>query len=471
MNKKCQIFTPNDYVEELLDSVGYIYNLYGKKILENACGDGNILLGIVQRYIDDCRDHDFSDTKIKEGIESDIYGIEIDSLPYKKCIENLDELLKKKGIGKVNWNIINKDYLRWEAPIKFHYVVGNPPYITYKELKEKEQNYVKEHFETCEKGKFDYCYAFIEKSIKELGVGGKMAYLIPSSIFKTVFGENLRNFMKPYIQEIKDYTQEKMFNNALVKSAIMVLCRNRQDNRLHYLDMTTNQTIDIVIDNLGGKWFFTNNLMQGARKFGDYFQVAHVVATLFNKAYVLKEEDYKDWGGYYECNGHRIEKEIVKETATPRSLRYNNKEKIIFPYSYDNGKLVRYKEEQFLKKFPGASEYLSKYRKQLDGRKSDNNSEWFEYGRSQALAGLNQRKLLISTIITDKVTVYTLEKECIPYAGMYIVPRDGNEAYKLEDAKVILESSGFIQYVRDVGIHISGSSLRITSKDIQNFKF
>ena len=47
MNKKCQVFTPNDYVKELLDSVGYIDNLYGKKILENSCGDGNILVEVV----------------------------------------------------------------------------------------------------------------------------------------------------------------------------------------------------------------------------------------------------------------------------------------------------------------------------------------------------------------------------------------------------------------------------------------
>ena len=35
MNKKCQVFTPENYVRELLDSVGYTDHLYGKKILEN----------------------------------------------------------------------------------------------------------------------------------------------------------------------------------------------------------------------------------------------------------------------------------------------------------------------------------------------------------------------------------------------------------------------------------------------------
>lgn len=36
MNKKCQIFTPENYVIELLDSVGYTENLYGKKILDKT---------------------------------------------------------------------------------------------------------------------------------------------------------------------------------------------------------------------------------------------------------------------------------------------------------------------------------------------------------------------------------------------------------------------------------------------------
>jgi hypothetical protein len=57
MNKKCQVFTPQDYVKKLLDSVDYTHDLYGKKIIENSCGDGNILAEVVQRYIEDCKRH------------------------------------------------------------------------------------------------------------------------------------------------------------------------------------------------------------------------------------------------------------------------------------------------------------------------------------------------------------------------------------------------------------------------------
>ena len=74
---------------------------------------------------------------------------------------------------------------------KFSYIIGNPPYITYSEIKKTE--------------------------IKKL----KMFYLIPSSIFKTVFGNNLRSFILPHTKEIIDYSLHKVFSDALVKSSIL----------------------------------------------------------------------------------------------------------------------------------------------------------------------------------------------------------------------------------------------------------
>lgn len=471
MNKKCQVFTPADYVEELLDSVGYTENLYGKKILENSCGDGNILVAIVQRYIDDCHRQGISKTKIENGLEKDIYGLEIDPKQFQKCIDNLNEVLKKNKIKAVDWNIWNDDYLRKPDMEKYQFVVGNPPYITYKEMGESNQKFLKKHFISCEKGKFDYCYAFIEKGINSLAEDGKMAYLIPSSIFKTVFGARLREYMKNHVEVIRDFTQEKMFDNALVKSAIMVLSANRRETILHYTDVTREINLDLQVNALQDKWFFTENLGHGERRFGDYFKVSHVVATLLNKAYVLKEDKYIETDDYFICNNHSIEKSVVRDTATPRSLRYEKIEKIIFPYYYEDNELRKYSEKEFEEYFPGATNYLTDFREQLDDRKRDNNSRWFEYGRSQALSSLNTEKLLISTVITTDVAIYRLNQNCIPYAGMYIVAREDNDEMDLDEALEILKHRNFMQYVLDVGIHISGSSLRITSKDIEEYRF
>ena len=471
MNKKCQVFTPVDYVEELLDSIGYTENLYGKKIIENSCGDGNILVAIVQRYINDCLRKGLSRTKIKKGLTKDIYGVEIDPEQFMKCIDKLNDILIFNDIESIDWKVSNEDYLRKDDLIEYEFIVGNPPYITYKEMEEKDQIFLKENYDSCKKGKFDYCYAFIEKSVKSLASNGRMAYLIPSSIFKTVFGAKLREIMKPYIKCIRDYTQEKMFDDALVKSAILVCEANREKDILHYTDATLGSKLDLPIKLLGDKWFFSYNIGNGDRRFGDYFKVAHVVATLFNDAYVLKLENYLETEKYIRCNNHDIEKSVIRETATPRSRRYNKEEKIIFPYYYEGNQLRKYTEEEFETLFPGAVDYLNDFRLKLDERKCDDNAKWFEYGRSQALFGLNKDKLLISTVITTEVSVYRLNQSCIPYAGMYIVVNDDQYEMTLDEAMDILRNRNFMQYVLDVGIHISGSSLRITSKDVEEYRF
>lgn len=471
MNAKYQVFTPNNYVQKLLDNVGYTRSLYGKKILENSCGEGNILLVIVERYIDDARINGVTDEEIRVGLSTDIYGIEVDRETYKQCLNNLNELTKKKGLKDVDWNIYNENYLKWDSSEKFHYIVGNPPYITYQELDIKERNYVKEKFDSCKKGKFDYCYAFIEKSIASLAENGKMAYLIPSSIFKTVNGKTLRNLIKPYLRAIFDYTQEKMFENVLVKSAILLMEKsvNNHGSFDYYLS-NGNKSI-LLLSELTEKWIFTANNAKGQKRFGDYFQVSYAVATLLNEAFVLKEGNYQETDTFYLCNDIEIEKNVVKNAASPRSLRYNKSEKIIFPYKHNREKLIKYTQEQFNYLFPGAVAYLNQYRDKLAKRHSDEKALWFEYGRSQALAGLNKSKLLVSTVITGCASAFLLDADCVPYSGMYIVPKEENKEYSLEDAKKLLESKSFKEYVADIGIHINGDSLRITAKDIEDFTF
>ena len=465
MNAKCQVFTPNNYVKKLLDSVGYTRNLYGKKILQNSCGGGNILLVIVDRYIDDARNHGVSEEEICVGLATDIYGIEINSETYKQCLNRLDKLAEDKGLKNVRWNIYNEDYLRWENSETFDFIVGNPPYITYQELDKQERSFVREKFDSCKKGKFDYCYAFIEKSIKSLAENGKMSYLIPSSIFKTVHGTTLRTLIKPYLRAIFDYTQEKMFENVLVKSAILLLEKSDVDHKSFDYCPSNEDKMIMQLSELTEKWIFVSNKIKGEKRFGDYFQVSHAVATLLNEAFVLKEGTYKETDTFYLCNDIEIEKNVVKDAVSPRSLRYNKSEKIIFPYNYDNGFLDRYTNEQFICRYPGAVAYLDQY------RMSDEKASWFEYGRSQALSGLHKPKLLISTVITGSASVFLLDADCVPYSGMYIVLKEENKEYSLEDAKKLLESKSFENYVADIGIHINGDSLRITSKDIENFTF
>lgn len=110
--EKCQIFTPDDIVETMLDHVGYIDSLYGKTILENSCGNGQFLKGIVKRYINDCKRKGLSRTKIKNGLGRDIFGIELDPSLYRECIQTLNSITDSFGLKRVCWQIKQADALR-----------------------------------------------------------------------------------------------------------------------------------------------------------------------------------------------------------------------------------------------------------------------------------------------------------------------------------------------------------------------
>lgn len=468
MNKKCQVFTPAQNVKEILNFVGYKKDLYGKKIIENACGDGNILEEVVRRYIKDALKKNKSVEEIKAGLQEDIYGAEIDKKHYLNCINKLDNVAKSYGIKNVQWNIFNGDFLK-KTPVQIYdFVVGNPPYITYRDLDEETRGYLRENFISCKQGKFDYCYAFVEASISCLKDGGKFAYLVPSSIFKNVFAETLRNMILPDLTNILDYTTKKLFTNTLTSSAILVCKKGVNSKKFAYNDVASNKKCKIEKSILGKKWIFSENQSVGdiGHRFGDYFNASISVATLYNKAYVIK--DFLEEEEFIVVDKYRIERKLIRKGVSPRSINYQKEECLLFPYQYVEGSLVRYSTEDFEKNFPEAVKYLKSHSKKLENRKSDGSINWFEYGRSQALAHLDQPKLLLSTVVTKEVKVYELEQQCIPYSGIYIIPIG---EFSLSRAKEILESKEFYEYVKEIGINASGRSLRITAKDVNNFMF
>lgn len=465
INKKCQVFTPFEYVQKLLDYAGYENNLHNKKVAENSCGDGNVLVEIVKRYILDCINVGLAVQEIKLGLERDIYAAEIDQTHIDNCTDKLNALVSEYGITEVKWNIFNGDFLKLNLTNEFDFVIGNPPYITYKEISNENRVFLRETFETCHHGKFDYCYAFIEASIKSLKDNGKLAYLIPSNIFKNQFAKSLREYIIEDLKEIYDFTSEKLFKDKLTASSIIVYEVNSKQEQLSYHNVLLMKNKVISKCELHGKWQFEDvSVIENSRKFGDYFHAASSIATLLNSVYII--EDYSDDDDYISTNSHKIEKSILRKAISPRSKRYKKEEYIIFPYDYQDNNLVRYSEVQFAELFPMTYEYMSKFRTKLDNRDNDKGISWFEYGRTQALAHLNQDKLLLSTLVTNQVYVYILDKMDIPTSGIYIVNKGDHD---LEMAKKVLESPEFYNYARNIGVVSNGNSYRIAPKDINNF--
>ena len=468
-NKNCKVPTPKKYAEIMLDHIGYIENIYGKKVIENSCGSGNILIEIVQRYIKSCKNQGYSNEKIAIGLSNDIIAYEIDKEELRICRRKLNSILKDEQITKVKWKLRNSDYLKSKEK-NADYIIGNPPYITYHDLDEKDRKFVQKKFEVCKKGRFDYCCAFIEASIKALGEQGKMIYLVPYSIFKNKFASNLRKYIKPYLTKIYDYKSIEIFPKIISTSAIIICEKKNFSNKLTY--KLEHENSETIIDklNLDKKWVFINN-SSGSKRFGDYFIVANGIATLYNRAFLI--ENYSEDELYYYVNGLKIEKILLKTAVSCKSMKKsenNVSNKIIFPYKIEGDCVKKYTEEEFLNNFPYACIYLQQFETELGNRKTDKNAKWFEYGRSQAIHGVLGKKLIIPMVITNNVVVYEAEANSVPYAGYYIKQND-QKTMTLTEAKRILESHKFYNYVREHGTPTTVTSYRISVKDISNYMF
>ena len=117
-----------------------------------------------------------------------------------------------------------------------------------------------------------------------------------------------------------------------------------------------------------------------------------------------------------------------------------------------------------------AARYLRTFSDKLSNRKSDEKALWFEYGRNQAIKRVFGDKLIMPMIITKQVSVDYAAADAIPYAGYFIKCTDP-EKMTLEQAKAILESNQFFDYVKTNGTPTTPTSYRISVNYIKEYRF
>lgn len=465
MQSRCQIPTPIEYVKSMLNAAGYVSHLFGKKILENSCGEGNILTEIVSRYIQDCKTENRDACEIAQGLSRDIIGYEVDSHAVKVCKERLNRILREENIPPVDWSIYREDYLK--APDdNFHFVIGNPPYVTYHDLDDETRYFLRNNFNSCKSGRFDYFYAFAEKAYNALEDHGIMVYLIPFSVFRNRFAGELRTMLLNDIVSIVDCSESEVFSDVTTSVAVIQIIKGSNEAMIQYTKPSTNEAFPVKKSMLTEKWFFKPR-GEGER-FGDHFIVKNSVATLYNKAFLIT--DYKETDDFVLVGEHRIEKDLVREAVSTKSCKKQRPDLIIFPYKFVGNGVKHFSEKEFIMRYPEAYKYIKLFSEGLSKRKNSNGVMWFEYGRTQAIKDVYGEKLIIPMVITTKVTAYMASSTSVPYAGYYIKARDPAK-FDLSVAKGLLESPEFYEYVKTHGTPTTKNSYRISVKEIENFTF
>ncbi len=248
------VYTPKWIVKTILDYLEYTVNnnIHSKKIIDPACGDGAFLKEVVERFITDALNSNKSISEIKNLLECNIYGIDIDKNAIGLCRTNLNNIAKKYGIYNVNWNLINNDSTNkeWISKLfkKFDYVVGNPPYIRIQNLGKEKRNKIQKEWKLCKSGSTDIYIAFFELGYYLLNNTGKLGYITPNTYIKTSAGKDLRLFIKnkKILELLIDFRHHQIFENATTYSIITILSKTHRQNKFKLYYGDSNKKIKFI---------------------------------------------------------------------------------------------------------------------------------------------------------------------------------------------------------------------------------
>jgi hypothetical protein len=127
-----------------------------------------------------------------------------------------------------DWNPFNHDKTEWFdsewmfGVNKFAIVIGNPPYVEHKKLKDISRA-LKEKY-TVYTGSSDLSVYFIEHAMNQLKDDGILAYIVTNKFFNTEYGGKLRNYLlSKHLLQLTDFEQVPVFDNVLVSSCIILV--------------------------------------------------------------------------------------------------------------------------------------------------------------------------------------------------------------------------------------------------------
>lgn len=427
--------------------------------------------------------------------QNQIFGLDIQeySVMRSRLLLSLLALSDGEDVEEFHFNLHQGDALlfNWEEHYQdfdgFQIIVGNPPYVSARNLDENAKENVK-LWEVCTTGNPDLYIPFFQIGYENLAENGILGYITMNTFFKSLNGRALRSYFERNNTSIKiiDFGTQQIFKSKSTYTCICFL-ENTERNYIEYhksidkeLPTNRNQYSRINYTSLDAKkgWNLNENeiisrIEATGTPFGEKYKTRHGIATLKNDIYIFKpvaeDDDY-----FYLQNGnlYPIEKGICKDILNSNKLSRDINfdivvEKVLFPYNDD----VKPKalDEDFLREnFPRAFEYLQVKRQILAGRDKGKGKyeKWFAFGRTQSLEKVGNK--LFFPKFSDKTPSYLIsnDDDLLFYNGQAII---GHSEDEMKLVKKILESRLFWYYIKTTSKPYSSEYYSLNGTYIKNF--
>jgi hypothetical protein len=314
----------------------------------------------------------------------------------------------------------------------FDIVLGNPPYVKLQNLMRVDPDVVaylttergRDTYESARTGNFDLYLPFIEKGLRLLAPGGRMAYIASSLWAVNQYGEGLRHLVRRgrNLDRWLDFKSHQVFEDVITYTALQFYTHESRDavriatapnGEMADIDWSDPE-LAVPYDSLPetGEWLIATGaeralierLACDCRRLDDRALTADIfqgVKTGADQVFKLKrlgEHRYlcePDQGAAYPVE---IEDDIMypilsgpetKRYITPSSDTY-----LLFPYTISTGTARLITADMFRARFSRAWSYLASWRPLLERRDNGalRDESWYRFSRSQSLERAGVRK-------------------------------------------------------------------------------
>lgn len=273
---KCNVVADTPNAQQLND---YLATLRAVKIVDPACGSGAFLISAFRKLLDErmmlAKQMQAQAVKDASGVGYDesvlvadilkhnIYGVDINpssveiaklalwlhSARAKSPLSTLDDNIRcgNSLVAHDCWAMIAKtpdaeariNPFDWDEAFQFKFdiVLGNPPYVKLQNLMKVDPDvvaYLRKKrevgtYESAQTGNFDLYLPFIEKGLRLLAEGGRMAYIAPSLWTVNDYGQGLRGLIHrtKQLERWLDFKSFQVFDEAITYTALQFFTRRQ----------------------------------------------------------------------------------------------------------------------------------------------------------------------------------------------------------------------------------------------------
>ena len=381
--------------------------------------------------------------------------------------------------------------------IKYDVIVGNPPYMKSKDMKNiiaLEYPLYKNNFKTAYK-QYDKYFLFIEKALTLLNEDGYLGYIVPNKFTRVGAGKNLRKLLSGsgYVKRIISFGANQIFESKTTYTCLLILYKSSNEYCEYYevkdlsawkiRNVNNNDYEKTPISSLDDDvWILVPSyLKQAYDKINEQAivleeligadNIYNGIQTSANDIYVITAKKEIVKYVYFDKDGveWKIEKKLTRpyfQTSSGDNSLYTYRPfkpnaTVIYPYKRTAAGIEFIYIKELKATYPFAYKYFRHYKSKLADPERDikpspkTSNEWYRYGRHQSLDKCDvPKKIIVGVLSVGNKYAIDYYRTLISSGGtagycMIVLPDDCQ--YSIYYVQALLNSKYFEWYSALIG--------------------